>query len=135
MKIGNDYSFVGGRVYDIVSPVIQNGTVYVPLRFVAEALGGRVAWDASTSRIQIVTDKNAVIMTVGSSEARLNGSITELETAPIISGGTTMVSLETLSLVLGVEIKWYEENQLIEIVPEGATSQIQGINTMLDKLN
>jgi len=54
MTIGDTSPTVNGRVVNIDQPgVVQNGRTLAPLRFVAEAFGGTVAWDgaARTARI------------------------------------------------------------------------------------
>ncbi|MEW6181755.1 MAG: copper amine oxidase N-terminal domain-containing protein [Bacillota bacterium] len=46
----------GKEIASDVSPVIQNGRVLVPLRFVADALGADVNWDSSSRTAMINTD-------------------------------------------------------------------------------
>lgn len=43
---------------NIVEPFIVNGTTYLPVRAVGEALGKEVSWDGTTSSVYL-TDKNA----------------------------------------------------------------------------
>ncbi len=42
-------------------PFAINGTVYLPLRAISEALGYEVEWDAETNTVKIVTDGNVAI--------------------------------------------------------------------------
>lgn len=41
-----------------VAPRIINETTFVPLRFVAESIGGKVSWDEKTNRADIISDNS-----------------------------------------------------------------------------
>jgi hypothetical protein len=50
----NESAIVSGSFkYMDVPPKVVNGRTYVPLRFIAEALGAEVSWDADTSTVRI----------------------------------------------------------------------------------
>ncbi len=52
--IGNKTAYVNGKPVTLeVPPKISNGRTFVPLRFVSEALGASVIWEAETKRIII----------------------------------------------------------------------------------
>jgi hypothetical protein len=54
LRIGQQYNRANGKqVYVYTPPRIVNGRTLVPLRFVTEALGGTVNWDARTETIAI----------------------------------------------------------------------------------
>ena len=48
----SDRELVVTRTFD-APPRIENGTTYVPLRFVSEALGAQVAWQSDTRTVVI----------------------------------------------------------------------------------
>ncbi len=53
--ISADYAYINGKKVNLDAPAfIQNGRTYLPLRFVAEALGADVNWDAATRQIVIL---------------------------------------------------------------------------------
>ncbi|WP_151732822.1 stalk domain-containing protein [Paenibacillus tengchongensis] len=55
--IGQSYAELNGQALFLSSPgLIRNGTVMVPLRFVSEAFGAEVKWDAGTRTIKITSD-------------------------------------------------------------------------------
>ncbi|MFY9234582.1 MAG: copper amine oxidase N-terminal domain-containing protein [Fimbriimonadaceae bacterium] len=59
LKIGDRIAEVNGRETLLdVPPQIMSGSTMVPLRFVAEALGTEVKWDAATSTVKIYTAGN-----------------------------------------------------------------------------
>jgi hypothetical protein len=54
MQIGNTVAMIGTKVYMLdAPPIIKKGRTFVPIRFIAEALGSVVLWDAKTQTIQI----------------------------------------------------------------------------------
>jgi hypothetical protein len=57
--IGSQSAFVNGKEIKLdVSPKISNGRTFVPIRFVSEALGASVIWEASTKKIIITYPGN-----------------------------------------------------------------------------
>lgn len=56
LQIGSTRAFVNGRVVVLdVPPMIIQGRTLVPLRFVSEAMGARVDWDAATRTVFITS--------------------------------------------------------------------------------
>lgn len=54
LQVNNQTAVVNGSPHHLaVAPFIHEGTTYLPLRFVAEALGARVDWNAGTSTATI----------------------------------------------------------------------------------
>jgi hypothetical protein len=54
MQIGNTVAMIGTKIYMLdAPPVIKKGRTFVPIRFIAEALGSVVLWDAKTQTVQI----------------------------------------------------------------------------------
>lgn len=52
--IGEQIAFVNGEPYRLEAPAkLINGRTYVPVRFIAESIGGEVSWDPSTSTVNI----------------------------------------------------------------------------------
>ncbi len=52
--LGNKTAYVNGKeVLLDVAPLIQDGRTFVPIRFVTEALGASVVWEANTKKIYI----------------------------------------------------------------------------------
>ncbi len=53
--IGADYAYINGEKVKLDSPAfIANGRTYLPVRFVSEALGATVNWDAKTQQVVIM---------------------------------------------------------------------------------
>ncbi len=56
--IGQPFALVNGQPVQLDAPAfIENDRTYLPLRFVAEALGATVLWDADTNTVTIIPNK------------------------------------------------------------------------------
>jgi hypothetical protein len=54
LTIGEKTAFVNGQAQELnESPLIENNSTFVPLRFVGETLGRKVTWDGASSSINI----------------------------------------------------------------------------------
>ena len=134
LQIGNTTALAGGKTHTITSPIVLEGTAYVPLRFVSEALGGRVSWDGKTQRVQIITDSHTAVLTIGSDILRLDRENVKINAAPINLRGTTMLPIRALADALAVEINWDEEQKIVEIVSEGRRSCLTDAAKVFGKL-
>jgi hypothetical protein len=57
LSIGSKVGHVNGVEIPLESPaILKNGSVYVPLRFLTDALGAKLEWDESTHTIHISRD-------------------------------------------------------------------------------
>lgn len=59
LRIGSKEANVDGYYKTLPkAPFTQNGTTYIPLRFVSEAIGGTVLWDGKSNTVSIVAEYN-----------------------------------------------------------------------------
>lgn len=69
LKMGSRSANVNGKIMSLnEAPFTRNGTTYVPLRFISQVSGAKVAWDAKTSAVKI-DDRSGYRFTVGSNHA------------------------------------------------------------------
>ncbi len=96
IKVRSDYSIVvnGENVKPDVPPVEKGGLIFVPLRFVAEALGADVTWYKSPGTAEIsYPGGRTVKMTVGDTTIDLGDTQKILPVAPFIFEKRTMIPL------------------------------------------
>lgn len=101
----------GGKVYfPDQKPFIDTGVgrTYVPLRFVAEALGAQVSWDQASQTAVAVRKGQQVKMRIGSKYPEVNGSpvARELDAPAFILNGRTLVPLRFVSEAFGADVQW-----------------------------
>ncbi|MCM3628853.1 stalk domain-containing protein [Paenibacillus glycanilyticus] len=58
LTIGNKTALINGKSVKLdAAPEIKNNTTFVPARFVAESLGGKVKWDNAKQSVRITTEE------------------------------------------------------------------------------
>jgi hypothetical protein len=108
---------------------MQNGRVFVPLRSVFENLGASVVY--SNGQINATGNNTEIALTIGSTQATVNGSPVTIDVAPFIVGASTYVPLRFVSQALGANVSWDEADQVVDITtgnvasaPDSAPPQI-----------
>jgi flagellar hook assembly protein FlgD len=104
--------------YD-VGPEMVDGRTMVPLRKTAETMGFQVVWDEATRSVLLAGYGRSVTLKVGSRMALVNGKAVEMEVAPYLREGRTMVPLRLVSEGLGFSVTWDEPTQSVIIHPAG----------------
>lgn len=84
-------------------PYIASGYTMVPVSVIAKQLGATVDWDSATMTVNIKGPR-AVVLTIGSATATIDGSPISLQAPATITGGRTMVPLRFISEALGIEV-------------------------------
>ncbi|MGO4548436.1 stalk domain-containing protein [Paenibacillus sp. 2TAB23] len=94
-------------------PFIINGTTFVPLRDIFEAMGAKVSYDAG--KITISKDQTKLLLEVYKHEAVINGKKKQLPEPPRYDGGRTFVPLRFITEALGASVNWNLANDTIII--------------------
>lgn len=68
------------------------------------ALGAKVEWDGASKTVTLTSGGHTLAMTVGSSEALVDGTGTVLESAPLLVGGKALIPLTFTAEHLGWEV-------------------------------
>ncbi|MDD4767787.1 MAG: stalk domain-containing protein, partial [Desulfotomaculaceae bacterium] len=80
--------------------------VYVPLRFVSEALGAAVGWVQAEQKIVINKGDTLIMLHSGSREVYVDGRIYTLDAAVKLVNDRNMVPLRFVSEALGASVEW-----------------------------
>ena len=92
-------------------PVVQNECTLVPVRFVAEALGHKVSWDADTNSVNI--DGGKIVLYIGTTKAEINGKNVTLDVASTVINNRTMVPLRVVAETLDCSVDWIAETKTV----------------------
>ncbi|MCY7483636.1 phosphodiester glycosidase family protein [Paenibacillus alvei] len=86
---------------------------YVPIRYLSDKLHYQVTWEPVSKRIEVVSDDNYLEMTLGTTQAYVNGVDTELDAAPFRSGGTTYVPVRIVSEAMSLNMEWDKNGSVV----------------------
>lgn len=96
-------------------PFIRNNRTLVPIRFVSEAFGCKVQWEASSKKITISRFNDSITLWVGRKEAIVNGMEVALDVAPSLENATTFVPIRFISEAFGARVEWFADTRHIKI--------------------
>lgn len=95
---------------------IENGRTMVPMRAIFEALGMEVKWNNEEKSVTATKGSDVIKLTVGEKMLYVNGEAEELDVAPYITDGTTLVPVRAISESLDATVEWNEKKHRVEIV-------------------
>ncbi|MGN1318272.1 MAG: flavodoxin [Lachnospirales bacterium] len=131
MTIDNTVMQINGEDVNIdengTSPIISNGRTLVPIRAVAEKLGGSVEWDNDTRTVSITKDSKVIKLVIDEVNAIVDESNVALDTAPVIMNGRTMLRLRFVAESLGADVEWNSEKREITIKSDNNTDLTETI--------
>lgn len=108
-----------------VKKVNGNGYTMLPLRAVVEAMGGTVAYNASTKVITLTYNGNTLTHTIGSTKATVNGTAKTMDVASYADNNRTYVHLRAIELLSSsVKVNWNASspNTVTITYPQGTSS-------------
>ncbi|QUH25055.1 stalk domain-containing protein [Serpentinicella alkaliphila] len=115
LTIDNAASVVDGKVQTLdVAPFIQNGRTFVPVRFIAEALGAEVSFTQNaqglTDTVTLTREDKVVTMTIGATTLTVvaDGKTTTVtsDVAPQVVSGRTVLPFRALAEAMGAEVDY-----------------------------
>ncbi|WP_193726740.1 stalk domain-containing protein [Paenibacillus guangzhouensis] len=113
-----------------VAPQVISGRTFVPYLTIAESLGGTVKYDEKTKKATINKGNSKVEVTVGSKQAKINGSSVSLEAAPVSVKGAVMVPLRFVGESLGVWVNWNSQQSTAALLTKKTVSHALGSTTL-----
>lgn len=99
---------------DVPVQVINNRT-FVPVRYISERMGAFVYWDEQERKIQISRGASTVYLFIDQQQIYQNGQAYEMDVAPFIKDGRTMVPIRFVSEYLGLRVGWEGTERLVII--------------------
>ena len=106
-----------------VTPVLRNNRTMLPLRYVAEAIGADVKWDAKTRTATFTKDGLTASIQVDGNEIVLsNGKVIKMDSKPLMLNNRVLVSVTNVANVFGLtngntldgsdqDIEWQQEDK------------------------
>ena len=104
------------KVYTLdVPPTIVDGRTFVPLRFFGDVVGAEVLWDNEERKVTYTKKDRVIILYVDKKIAYVNGEEKELDVAPFIKNGRTLVPVRFVSENLDSLVEWNPNERTVRI--------------------
>ncbi|WP_411342850.1 N-acetylmuramoyl-L-alanine amidase [Paenibacillus sp. WLX1005] len=100
---------------------VQNidGSVMIPIRVVSENLGYKVQWNQSEGRVTIDSDSKSIQLFIGKKSAAIGNTTYNLNTAPVVQNGTTLVPIRLVSEQMGIGLSWNNSDKIVTLTTSG----------------
>lgn len=116
LAIDRSYAIINGKSVPLdAPPVIVQGRTMVPIRFIGEAFGAKVDWDANTKKIRLTLDSTQIQLQIGQKTAYRNKQAVILDAPPLIIKGRTFVPLRFIGEAFGATVDWLAPTKEIRI--------------------
>jgi len=119
----------GKQIHFSQPPMLINGTIYISIRGVTEALGGEVWWNDETKTVGINKGNIQIAFIVGDNKARINGERVSMEPS-FITNGVTMVPLRFVAEAFGMTVNWDQVEKTATLFSESVTHQVKAGDTL-----
>lgn len=87
-------------------PVLYETVLMLPLRFIAEKIGATVSWHGEMQTVFCALGENVTTLQIGTDKVFVNTDTFELEKAPIIIEGRTLVPAFVIEQITGLTCQW-----------------------------
>lgn len=114
--IGENESLINSNPTLMDQPAYEkNGRTLVPFRFLGEALGADILWDAKANQATLKLGDKQVMITVGSKVAYVNNELETLDVPAELKNNRLFVPLRFMSESLGAVVSFNTEDSSILI--------------------
>ena len=107
---GNELVFTDARPFRDAG-----GSVLIPVRALAGALGCDFSWDSDTQTVLLTRGRVSVELTVGKSEISVLGVRRPMNTAAVVQAGRTFVPVRFAAEAFGATVVWDYDTQTVSI--------------------
>lgn len=112
-----------GRINQMdAAPFIENGRTYVPIRYLALALGVAekdIVWDAKIRTVTLKLDNVTLKLAIGNKTLYVNGQAKQMDVAPVIKSGRTYLPARWVAEAFGYEVHWDAGTKTVLVCPPG----------------
>lgn len=101
--------------FEDVQPIIKDSRTLVPFRAILEKAGAKVDWNQENKKVTAELDGKKIEMTIGQKKIMVDGKEVELDVAPMIKEGRTLIPLRGMFENLGFEVEYEKVGQIHSI--------------------
>ena len=112
LSLDSPQYFAGSQIGRLpANPYLQGGSIMVPLRTVAGALGGKVTWQ--DGKTVVLSAKGKIVVDLHKRTITTNGIASGGQA--VLRQGQLMVPLRLLTNSLGYKTIWYQDNHSVAV--------------------
>ncbi len=122
LVVGKTSYYVDNQLQTMdTAPIIKDSRTLLPIRYVAEAIGAKVAWNNTERKVTITLKGTTMELWIGKNYARVNGEYKFIDstntavTPIIIEPGRTMLPLRFVSENLGAKVDWNSSKREVTV--------------------
>ena len=108
----------GNGLYFDASPVIIDGSAYVPMRAVLEKMGLSVYWNPIVREAIVSSENTLVTASVGSTTVTVNGEDRTINAPPIFLCERVMLPVRAFAEIFGFNVSWDDRLRRVIIYSE-----------------
>jgi len=123
----NSYSLRGLRQTMDAAPYAKDGRTYLPIRYVAYAMGltdADIVWIQDTKTVVLTKDSNRVVLFIGNRTMFSNGTAILMDVAPEISGTRTCLPIAWVASAFGYTTTWDATARTVTISGGGSSGEV-----------
>lgn len=113
-----DYTVNGNKLTMDVAPIIKDGRTFLPVRYVAQALGvsdDNIIWDGVNETVTLLKGDKVVQLKIGSKTLLVNGVSITMDVSAELVSGRTMLPFRAIAQALGATVGWDEATQTVTL--------------------
>lgn len=124
-QIGSYYYTVNGqsKLMDI-SPFIESGRIYLPVRYAADSLGvsdNQIIWDSLAQTVTLMKGEKVIQLRIGSNVLLVNGRAEIMDVSPKVRFNHTLLPVRYAAEALDSNVVWDSYSQTVTL-SSGANS-------------
>lgn len=115
------YKDSSAYVMDVAPTIIENRT-FLPVRYVADALGAEIQWLGTENRVNIVRGENRISLWIDQPQATVNGDLHFIDPQnhkvkpTLLPPGRTMLPIRFIAESLDCQVEWNDQTKEVKIV-------------------
>lgn len=110
-----NFNIDGKKVSASAKPIDSKGIIYVPVKVVAETIGGAAVLSGTKKDLTIKTAAFTTVLTTGSKKITVNGASKNISNEVISMRGTFMIPLSELELAIGVKGSYVKSSKTVNL--------------------
>jgi len=131
--IGSTNYFINGQNYFMdVAPYIKDSRTFVPIRYVATALGissDNINYDSG--KVTLIRGNRVIQLAIGSNVMTINATDINMDVKAEIVNGRTMLPVRWISVAFGADVSWDKATQTVTIKDTGSENPENSVNLNL----